>query len=393
MGSKLFTPFSLRGLELPNRIVVSPMCQYAAENGTASDWHIMHLGGFAVSGPGLVIAEATGVEPEGRISPMCLGLYSDENEEALARVVKFFRTYGGDTKFGVQLAHAGRKGSVLPSFMVRRAVPIEEGGWVPPSPSDYRDAVHTPPRVLDEAGIRSVRESWKQATIRADRIGVDLIELHFAHGYLVNQFLSPLINSRDDRYGGSRENRMRLALEIFDDCRAVWPADKPIGVRITAVDWVEGGWTIEDSVAIAHELKKRDCDFVCLTSGGVSLKQKITTGPGYQVPFAEQVRRETGITTMAVGQIWEPQQAERILQDDKADLIAIARRMLYDPRWAWHAANELGDFVAYAPRYKSCHPGMGTALKFPESQEQTKALESMRAAETEHARRQAEAAS
>jgi len=389
MSSKLFSPMKLRDLELANRVVVAPMCQYAAIDGTASDWHIMHLGNLAVSGIGLVIAEATGVEPEGRISNACLGLYSDENEQALARIVSFFKTYGGATKFGVQLAHAGRKGSVLPSFLPRRALTGEEGGWAPPSPSDYEDGIHAPPRVLDEAGIAAIRESWKQATVRADRIGIDLIEMHFAHGYLVNQFLSPLVNKRTDRYGGSLENRMRLALELFDDCRALWPTHKPMGVRITATEWVDGGWTLEDSAVLGHALKERGCDYICCTSGGTSLKQQIETGPCYQVPFAERVRRDSGVPTMAVGQIWEPRDAEAVLQDGKADLIAIGRRMLYDPRWAWHAAIELGEFVPFTPRYRTCHPMIGSALKFPESPEMTRAIERMWAAEAEHAKRHA----
>ncbi len=367
----------MRDLQLSNRVVVSPMCQYAAKDGTASDWHIMHLGQYAVSGYGLVIAEATGVEPEGRISPMCLGLYSDENEAALRRVVEFFHEYGEGTKFGVQLAHAGRKGSVPPSFIIRNAVMPDEGGWIPPSPSYYVDKVHTPPRVMDLAHIERVREAWVQSTIRADRIGVDMIELHFAHGYLVNQFLSPLINSRDDLYGGSRENRMRFALEIFDACRKVWPDHKPMGVRLSAVDWVPEGWQIEDSVALSAQLKQRGCDYICLSSGGVSHEQKIVSGPGYQVPFAEQVRREADIPTMAVGQIWEARQAEDVLKEGKADFIALARRALYNPRWAWHAAQELGDFIPYTQRYKSCHPAMGQALKFPDTKEQTAALKNI----------------
>jgi 2,4-dienoyl-CoA reductase-like NADH-dependent reductase (Old Yellow Enzyme family) len=387
MTTKLFTPFKLRDLELTNRIVVAPMCQYAAINGTATDWHIMHLGNFAVSGMGLVITEATGVEPEGRISNACLGLYSDENEQALARIVSFFRTYGGATKFGIQLAHAGRKGSVLPSFLPRRALTAEEGGWAPPSPSDYEDGIHAKLRVLDEAGIAAIREAWKQATVRAERIGIDLIEMHFAHGYLVNQFLSPLVNKRTDRYGGSLANRMRLALELFEDCRALWPAHKPMGVRITATEWVDGGWTLEDSVVLCRELKARGCDYICCTSGGTSLKQDIKSGPLYQVPFAERIRRECGIPTMAVGQIWEPHEAESVLREDKADLIAIGRRMLYDPRWAWHAAIALGEFIPFAPRYRTCHPMMGTALKFAESPEMRKAIEAMWQAEADHERR------
>ena len=377
MTSLLFTPAKLRDLELSNRVVVSPMCQYAATDGSASDWHIMHLGQYAVSGPGLVITEATAVEPEGRISPQCLGLYSDENERALKRVVEFFRAYGEGVKFGVQLAHAGRKGSVPPSFIIRSAVKPEEGGWIPPSPSNYVDSVHTPPCVMDHGHIARVREAWKQAAIRSERIGADMIELHFGHGYLVNQFLSPLINARTDEYGGSFERRIRLALEIYEDCRAVWPAHKPMGVRLSAIDWVEDGWRIEDSVALSKLLKARGCDYICLSSGGVSDKQKIVSGPGYQVPFSEQVRRQAAIATMAVGQIWEPRQAEEVLQQGKADFVALARRMLYDPRWAWRAAHELGDFLAYPPRYKSCHPAMGTALKFPETKEQTEALQNI----------------
>ena len=275
---KLFTPITLRGLTLDNRIVLSPMCQYASQDGDASDWHMAHLGTYALANLGLAITEATAVEPKGRISPMCLGLYSDAHQEGLARILRFYRDYG-TTKFGIQLAHAGRKSSVLPSFMIRKSVPVGEGGWIPMSPSDYRDDVHTPPQIMTLEDIESAKIAWRDATRRAAEIGVDLIELHFAHGYLVNQFLSPLINTRQDQYGGSRENRMRLALEIFDLCRAAFPADRPIGVRISATDWVEGGWNVEDSVALAKELRARGCDYICTTSGGVSLKQKIPAGP------------------------------------------------------------------------------------------------------------------
>ena len=275
---KLFSPITLRGLTLDNRIVLSPMCQYASQDGDASDWHIAHLGTYALANLGLAITEATAVEPKGRISPMCLGLYSDAHQEGLARILRFYRDYG-TTKFGIQLAHAGRKSSVLPSFMIRKSVPVGEGGWIPMSPSDYRDDVHTPPQIMTLEDIESAKIAWRDATRRAAEIGVDLIELHFAHGYLVNQFLSPLINTRQDQYGGSRENRMRLALEIFDLCRAAFPPDRPIGVRISATDWVEGGWSIEDSVALAKELQARGCDYICTTSGGVSLKQKIPAGP------------------------------------------------------------------------------------------------------------------
>jgi 2,4-dienoyl-CoA reductase-like NADH-dependent reductase (Old Yellow Enzyme family) len=371
--SNLFTPITLRGLALDNRIVLSPMCQYASQDGFASDWHMAHLGTYALANLGLEITEATAVEPKGRISPMCLGLYSDAHQEMLARILKFYRDYG-TTKFGIQLAHAGRKSSVLPSFMIRKAVPVAEGGWIPMSPSHYVDDVHTPPAVMTLEDIEQAKLAWRDATRRAAEIGVDLIELHFAHGYLVNEFLSPLINHRDDRYGGSRENRMRLALEIYDVCRAAFPADRPIGVRISATDWVDGGWGVEDSVALARELKARGCDYLCTSSGGVSLKQKIPTGPLYQMPLAEAVRKGSGITTVAVGQITEPQQAEDILGKGQADLIAIGRRLMFDPHWAWRAASELGVFLKYPARYRNANPRIGQGMDFPESPEKRRRM-------------------
>ena len=365
---KLFSPITLRGLTLDNRIVLSPMCQYASQDGFASDWHMAHLGTYALANLGLAITEATAVEPKGRISPWCLGLYSDKHQEGLARILKFYRDYG-TTKFGIQLAHAGRKSSVLPSFMIRKAVPVAEGGWVPMSPSYYEDDVHTHPSVMTLEDIEAAKTAWRDATRRAAEIGVDMIELHFAHGYLVNEFLSPLVNTRNDEYGGSRENRMRLALEIYDLCRGAFPQERPIGVRISVTDWVEGGWGIEDSVALAKELNARGCDYVCTSSGGVSLKQKIPTGPLYQMPLADAVRRGSGIATMAVGQITEPQQAESILAEGKADMIAIARRLMFDPHWAWKAAQELGVFLKYPARYRNANPRIGQAMDFPESVE------------------------
>ncbi len=365
---KLFSPITLRGLTLDNRIVLSPMCQYASQDGFASDWHIAHLGTYALANLGLAITEATAVEPKGRISPWCLGLYSDAHQEGLARILKFYRDYG-TTKFGIQLAHAGRKSSVLPSFMIRKTVPVAEGGWVPMSPSYYEDDVHTHPAVMTLEDIEHAKVAWRDATRRAAEIGVDMIELHFAHGYLVNEFLSPLINTRNDEYGGSRENRMRLALEIYDLCRGAFPQERPIGVRISVTDWVEGGWGVEDSVALAKELNARGCDYVCTSSGGVSLKQKIPTGPLYQMPLADAVRGGSGITTMAVGQITESQQAEAVLAEGKADMIAIARRLLFDPHWAWKAAQELGVFLKYPARYRNANPRIGQAMDFPESAE------------------------
>jgi 2,4-dienoyl-CoA reductase-like NADH-dependent reductase (Old Yellow Enzyme family) len=373
MTSQLFSPITLRGLTLDNRIVLSPMCQYASQDGNPSQWHTVHLGTYALANLGLVITEATAVEPAGRISPMCLGLYNDAHQEALARIVGFFREYG-TTKFGVQLAHAGRKASVLPSFMIRRAVTPEEGGWTPVSPSYYEDGVHPPPAVMDIELIERVKTAWRDGTRRAAEIGVDLIELHFAHGYIVNQFLSPLINTRTDGYGGSRENRMRFGLEIFELCRRAFPAGRPMGVRISVTDWVEGGWDIEDSIAFAKELEARGCDYICTTSGGVSLKQRIDAKPGYQVPLAQAVRHGAGIPTMAVGQITEPRQAEAILAEGKADMIAIGRRLMFNPHWAWTAASELGVFLKYPARYRNAHPRIGQEMDFPESAEKRRRM-------------------
>ena len=306
---KLFTPITLRGLTLDNRIVLSPMCQYASQDGHASDWHMAHLGTYALANLGLAITEATAVEPKGRISPMCLGLYSDAHQEALARILRFYREYG-TTKFGIQLAHAGRKSSVLPSFMIRKAVPVGEGGC------DSNVACGLSRRRAHAAGDYDAggHRSGEDRVAGCNAAGVgnrrrpDRVALR--PRYLVNQFLSPLINTRQDHYGGSRENRMRLALEIFDLCRGVFAADRPIGVRISATEWVEGGWMSTIRVVLAKELRARGCDYIVTTSGGVSLKQKIPAGPLYQIPLAEAVRRGSGITTMAVGQITEPQQAE-----------------------------------------------------------------------------------
>jgi 2,4-dienoyl-CoA reductase-like NADH-dependent reductase (Old Yellow Enzyme family) len=265
--------------------------------------------------------------------------------------------------------------------MIRRAVSPEEGGWVPIAPSYYEDNVHPHPAVMDLETIEQVKASWGSAARRAAEIGVDLLELHFAHGYLINQFLSPLINKRNDAYGGSLENRMRFGLEVFDVCRGIFPADRPIGVRISAKDWVEGGWDIDDSIAFSRELKTRGCDYVCTSSGGVSLAQKIDAKPLYQVPFAEAVRKGADIATMAVGQIKEPQEAENILADGKADFIALGRGLLSDPRWAWHAAEELRVFLKYPPRYRVCHPRMGRELNFTDTAEKRQKLTEMFAEE------------
>jgi NADPH2 dehydrogenase len=356
MQSALFSPLDLRGLHLDNRIVVSPMCQYSAEDGSASDWHLMHLGQFSVSGAGMLMVEMTNVEAAGRISPYCLGLYSDANERALARVVAFCRRYS-DIKIGVQLAHAGRKASTLPPWQGRKALTPGEGGWQTVSASAVAHSGQSPtPAALDVDAIRRLVDAFAAATRRARRIGFDAIELHGAHGYLLHQFLSPLSNRRDDEYGGSVENRMRFALQVFDAVRAEWPEDKALGVRISARDYLDGGWRLADSVAFARHLAERQCDWIDVSSGGIAEGEEIPTGPGYQVPFAEEIRGQTGLATMAVGLITEARQAEAIIARGQADMVALARGMLYDPRWAWHAAAELGAPVAYPNQYQRCRP-------------------------------------
>ncbi len=357
MTSHLFSSFSLRSLDLPNRIVVSPMGQHSAEDGIAGDWHLMHLGQFAVSGAGLVITEAVSVEPEGRVGPGCIGLWTDAQAEALARITGFCRRHGG-AKLGIQLNHSGRKGSVGASWEAHAALPPGGGGWVPKAPSAIRYPGRNEPAALDAEGMAAVLRAFVDATRRADAAGFDLIELHAAHGYLLHNFLSPLTNRRNDAYGGSRAARMRFPLEVFDAMRAVWPAEKPLGVRVSATDWAEGGWTLEDTLEFCAALKARGCDFVCASSAGAVAEQKIAVGPLYQVPFAEAIRREIGIATIAVGLIRTPAEAEGIVAQRRADLVALARGMLYDPRWAWHAAEALGAEAYYPPQYDRAHPTM-----------------------------------
>jgi 2,4-dienoyl-CoA reductase-like NADH-dependent reductase (Old Yellow Enzyme family) len=339
------------------------MCQYAAENGSASDWHLMHLGQFAMGAGGLLISEATHVSPAGRISPRCLGLYNDDNERTISHVIEFCREHGV-VALGTQLAHAGRKASTRPPLDGGGSLGLEEGGWqtIAPSALAYGDW-HTPLE-LDRAGLNQVKAQFVEATVRADRIGFDLIEVHGAHGYLIHQFCSPLSNHRTDEYGGSLDNRIRFPLEVFEAMRAVWPTDKPMGMRITAKDWVDGGWDLDDCVYFANALKVLGCDFVDVSSGGLDPRQNITVGPGYQVSFAERVRRKTGLHTWAVGMITEPQQADDIVASGKADMVALARAMMADPRWAWHAAIALGDDTPWPKRYLRAHPSQ-RGLFFP----------------------------
>lgn len=358
MTSALFSPIELRGLRLPNRIVVSPMCQYMSVNGSANDWHLMHLGQFAMGAGGLLFTEATHVSAVGRITHRCLGLYSDENETTLKRVVDFCRKHG-IVKLGIQLAHAGRKGSAHTPFEGGKSLAPDENPWatVAPSALPFGTGWHVP-AALTKPGLQEVKQQFVTAAKRAARIGFDIAELHAAHGYLLHEFLSPISNRRDDEYGGSLENRMRFPLEVFDAVRAVWPKERPLGARVSATDWIDGGWTPEETVAFALELKAHGCDFIDVSSGALDPRQKIPMAPGYNVPFAEKVRKETGIAVMSVGMISRPRQAEDIVAGGKADLVAIARAMMDDPRWAWHAARELGVETAYAPNYVRCSPAV-----------------------------------
>jgi 2,4-dienoyl-CoA reductase-like NADH-dependent reductase (Old Yellow Enzyme family) len=361
--SPLFSPYTLGTVTLPNRIVIAPMCQYSAEDGCATDWHLIHLGHLALSGAGLLTIEATAVEPEGRITPADLGLWNDANEAALARVLAAVRRYS-PIPIAIQLAHAGRKASSQTPWDGGQLIaPTDEGGWQTVAPSAVPHAPHeAPPVALDAAGLARVREAFVAAAQRSHRLGIDVIELHFAHGYLLHQFLSPLSNQRTDAYGGSLANRLRFPLEVFDAVRAAVPASRPVGVRISATDWVAGGWDAEQSAALGLALKERGCAFIHVSSGGLSPQQQIPLGPHYQVPLAAQVRAATGLPTIAVGLITEAAQAEAIVAAGEADLVALARGILYDPRWPWHAAAELGAEVTAPPQYWRSQPRGLSAL-------------------------------
>jgi 2,4-dienoyl-CoA reductase-like NADH-dependent reductase (Old Yellow Enzyme family) len=360
--SALFSPLTLRSVTLPNRIVVSPMCQYSAERGEATAWHMIHLGHLALSGAGILFIEATAVEPDGRITPGDLGLWDDMTEAALVPVLAAIRKYS-DIPVAMQLAHAGRKASSHTPWDGGQLIPVSDGGWLPHAPSALpHKAGEEPPLALDYPAFNRIRDAFGASARRAARLGVDALEIHCAHGYLLHEFLSPIANQRGDEYGGSRENRMRFPLEIFDIVRAAFPADKPVGVRISAVDWVDGGLTIDDTIAFAQELKKRGCDWIDASSGGVSPLQKIPLEPGYQAPFAKAIKEATGLPTIAVGLISDPEHANRLVEEGDADLVAMARAMLYDPRWPWHAAAQLGASVKAPPQYWRSQPRDQKAL-------------------------------
>jgi len=341
--TQLFQPFTLRQLTLPNRIVVSPMCQYSARDGLANDWHLVHLGSRAVGGAGLVIFEATAVCPEGRISAQDLGLWCDEQIEPLRRITAFIEAQG--SLAGVQLAHAGRKAGVWKPWLGRPgSVPPALGGWIPVAPSAIAfDPRHALPQALDEPAIDALIRAFAAAAGRALAAGFKVVEVHAAHGYLLHQFLSPLSNRRSDRYGGSFDNRIRLLLEVTEAVRAVWPETLPLFVRLSATDWVEDGWNPEETVELARRLKALGVDLIDVSSGGTAASAEIPVGPGYQTRFAEQVRREADIATGTVGMITEAAQAEHILRTGQADLILLARELLRDPYWPLHAADFLGE--------------------------------------------------
>ncbi len=360
----LLDSLSLRSLTLPNRIAVSPMCQYSGTDGFANDWHLVHLGSRAVGGAGLVLTEATAVAAEGRISPQDLGIWQDAHVEGLARITRFIHAQGAQA--GIQLAHAGRKASTWRPWDGNGAVPASAGGWtrvVAPTALSFAPG-YPEPAALDEAGVAAVVQAFAAAARRALAAGFRVVEIHAAHGYLVHEFLSPLSNRRTDRYGGSFENRTRLAREVVAAVRAEWPEALPLFVRISSTDWVEGGWDLEQSVELARELKRLGVDLVDCSSGGAVPGVQIPAGPGYQAPFAERIRHAVGIATGAVGMITEPVQADHIIRTGQADVVLLAREMLRDPYWPLHAAQALGGAASWPVQYLRAAPG-GAAARTP----------------------------
>ena len=363
--SQLFSPLALGPLSLPNRIVIAPMCQYSADAGRASDWHAQHLGSLAQSGAGLLILEATAVEVRGRITWADLGLYDDATETALKHVVTSLRRWS-DMPLGIQLAHAGRKASTHKPWEhggAAIAADAEHGWQTVSSTARPFNASDPAPQALDQAGIDAVIDAFVDSARRAHRLGFELIELHGAHGYLLHQFLSPLSNDRSDPYGGSLENRLRFPLQVFDAVRAAVPGSMAVGMRISASDWVEGGWDVAQSTALAQALEAHGCSYLHVSSGGLDPRQKIVLEDGYQVPFASDIKAQLKtMPVIAVGLITDPRHAERIVADGKADAIALARGILYDPRWPWHAAAALGASVHASPQYLRCQPRSAKGL-------------------------------
>jgi len=356
MSSKLFEPIDIGPQQLPNRIAIAPMCQYSAVDGNATNWHTIHLGSLALSGAGLVTVEATGVEAAGRITPNCLGLYSDDNERALGDVMERVRSQS-NAKFAIQLGHAGRKASTHTPWNGGGALAEGDGAWQTYSASAeaFTEGWHAPV-AMTESDLDRVEQAFVDAAKRSARIGFDAIEVHSAHGYLLHQFLSPISNHRDDQYGGSLENRLRFPLRVFDAIKKAVPARMAVGARITGSDWIEGGFDADQAAVYADELEKRGCAFVDVTSGGLDPRQKIAVGPNYQVAFAERVKQSVAMPVRAVGMISSPHQAEEIIATDKADMVAVARAMLADPRWPWRAAKALDANLTWPLQYQRATP-------------------------------------
>ncbi|KMS59739.1 oxidoreductase [Novosphingobium barchaimii LL02] len=355
--AKLFEPITLGDLTLSNRIVIAPMCQYSAEDGQMTDWHAVHLGNLAQSGAALLTIEATAVTPEGRISYGDVGLWDDATEEAMAKVLETVRRWS-DMPIAIQLGHAGRKASCAkPWDGGGQIAPDAPNGWQTLSASNLPfQPDENPPTALDKAGLARIRDAFTEATKRAARLGIDAVQIHGAHGYLLHQFLSPLSNQRTDEYGGSLENRLRFPLEIFDAVRAAFPPEKPVTMRVSGTDWVEGGWDAEQTVALAQALEARGASAIHVSSGGLDASQQIPVGPNYQVPLARAVKEAVTMPVVTVGLITEPEQAEAIIATGEADMIALARTVLYDPRWPWHAAAALGAKMPVAPQYLRSQP-------------------------------------
>ena len=364
---ELFTPIQLGGITLPNRIVISPMCQYSADDGCMNDWHLVHLGHLAYSGAGLMILEMTQVTREGRISHGCAGLYSDHNETALRKILSHVRSVRADP-IGIQLGHAGRKGSAQVPWQGRAWLTPEQSPWQTVAPSPIAHGEGWPaPRELTTQEVRGLVDAFASAAERAKRVGLDLVELHAAHGYLLHQFLSPLANQRKDAYG---QNRMKLPLDVAKALRDIWPRERALGARITANDWMPGGLGPEDAVPFARELERLGYDYVCVSSGALVPQAKIPVAPGYQVPFAEKVKKATRLKIQTVGMIADPEQAEAILREGRADMIVMARAFLDNPRWAWHAAERFGVKLDYPPQYQRSRHDLwpGAAVARPRSE-------------------------
>ena len=355
--SKLFTPFRVGALELANRIVIAPMCQYSAVEGCMSDWHVIHLGSLALSGAALLTVEATAILPEARITYADVGLWNDATEAAIGRTLDSIRRWS-DIPIAIQLAHAGRKASTEVPWKAGAQIPPDHpAGWQTFAPSAIPyEAGQQLPAALDRDGLTRIREAFAAAAQRAARLGVDAVQLHCAHGYLLHEFLSPLSNRRDDEYGGSLENRMRFPLEVFDAVRAAFPADRVVSIRVSGTDWADRGWDIEQTIAFAQALEAHGCAAIHVSSGGLTPAQRIPVGPSYQVPLARAVKKATRMPVIAVGLITEFEQAEAIVGTGDADLIALARTILYDPRWPWHAAAHFGAHVKAPNQYLRSEP-------------------------------------